>query len=196
MFLGIGNEFRMFGILPFYFFVALKFCFYLLIKSQFKYKLSHMMCPIKSNDSGKNKHYKIRIFGKWDRPSYITFKKWEGSVWRSAAMFAIVHAPVCKLQRPTETEKGTVIIMLNYSSWRPQEDGEQRQHLSKYHIIIMMSPPKGVYFYLLLLMAPKGKPEPPGWVSALTETRTDSYKLCVNKHSHDPSLSGIDCDDF
>lgn len=143
-----------------------------------------MTCRITRNDSGK-KSIKSGCFGKWDTTSHITFEKWVGSVWRSAAMFAIVHAPVCELERPTETEKGTVIITLNYSSWRPPEDCEQRQHLSRYQIITMMSPPEGVYFYLLLLMAPKGRLEPPGWVSLprlwrrLTPTATNFVSINI-----------------
>lgn len=34
----------------------------------------------------------------------ITFKEREGGVWSSAPMFAVVHAPVCKLKE-TERER-------------------------------------------------------------------------------------------
>lgn len=47
----------------------------------------------------------ILITGSFVASSQITFEQGEGSVWRSASVSAVVHAPVCKLWGRTETER-------------------------------------------------------------------------------------------
>ncbi len=93
-----------------------------------------------------------------DAASSFTFKKGVGSVWRSASVSAIVHAPVCKLrrcrelQKERERERGCVIITLQTVAGASPEKSKQCQqllkivlgsvkskHLSRYQIMTTMS---------------------------------------------------------
>ena len=50
----------------------------------------------------------ILITGSFVLSSLITFEQGEGSVWRSASMSAVVHAPVCKLWGQTDRQTDRV----------------------------------------------------------------------------------------
>lgn len=63
--------------------------------------------------------------GKWYMSSYVTFKEREGSVRCSASVFAVVHAPVCKLERDGQE------VVSQQRSWTAAGGSAQRAGAAK-----------------------------------------------------------------